>query len=156
MYHYVQGDDGQALYRPSRSLGQNSKTAMMVFAVVMMPFAYLFYTDRPVARHVPAEPYVWPAGCKFIEVDSAGTRHYGHEFPQACMDPQYYIADPGKYRLPASIIGKVRNYYRVGPDAINVDCLSDRPCVVAHVEQDVFSDSGSSQEAVPQNPVTQG
>jgi hypothetical protein len=150
MYNYVQGEDGQAIYTSSGFLRQNAKMAMIVFTIVMVPLAYLFYTDRPVSRHVPAEPYVWSPGCKdFVDIDSAGIRHYGRAFPKACMDPEYFIADPGKYGLPASNIGKVRNYYRVGPDAINVDCISGS-CVVASVEQDVFSDSDNSQEPVPQ------
>jgi len=134
-----------------------------VALVLGLGLAYLFHiADRPVARHVPAEKYVWPEGCKpaSASYDTDGPnyiRYYrgGDEIPKACMDPNYYIADPGKYGLVRSKYrstgllrqyGWGREYYRIGPDAAEVFCVSDGRCFIDKVERDVFSESGNSGE----------
>lgn len=121
--------------------------------VVVFGLAYVVHiADRPVARHVPAEPYEWPVGCKPARAsdDTGGpsyVRYYTtmDKIPTACMDPKYYIADPGKFGLKRQVSG-IRNYYRIGPDAVNIDCFDDGNCVVDHIERDVFSQSGNPYE----------
>jgi hypothetical protein len=134
-----------------------------VALVLGVGVAYLFHiADRPVARHVPAEPYVWPVGCKpaaaSYDTDSPNyVRYYrgADEIPKACMDPEYHIADPGKYGLIRSQYrstglirryGRGREYYRIGPDAVEIFCLSDGRCFIDHVENDVFQDTESSHK----------
>jgi len=121
-------------------------TMIVVAGAITVPMAYLSHvTDRPLAQHVPAEPYAWPLGCKeIVATDSVGHRFYRHEIPKACMDQEYYIADPAKYGLMGS--RGIRNYYRVGPDAINIYCPNESRCVAYHIDYDVFSESGNSHE----------
>jgi hypothetical protein len=135
--------------------GMGPKMAAMtaVALFVGLGLAYVFHiSDRPVAQHVPAEPYSWPSGCKpagaAYDTGKPNLARYYRvmgEIPKSCMDPEYYIADPGNYGLKG-LKGIGRNYYRVGPDAINIDCHSDGICVVVHIERDVFSESGHSGE----------
>lgn len=121
--------------------------AIGFLAIVFVAFVYLLIREAaPVARRVPAEPYEWSPECKqAVTLDSAGNRRYSHVIPQACMDPRYRISDPRKYNLKYRGKGAF-NYYRFGPDAVNVFCFNDGRCVVDDIERDVFSESGNRHE----------
>jgi hypothetical protein len=126
------------------SSGDVLKIAGMAITISIIAYAFRGYIPRQtVLRDVPSAPYIWPPGCK-LEGASADNRTSGNgyfrvedEIPRACLIPNYYITDPGKYGLPRHY-GVGRNYYRVGTDAINVDCLSDDKCVATNIERDVF------------------
>ena len=120
--------------------------ACTIFIVFVIGFAFTYgflLAITPVARHVPSEPYVWPGDCqKFVATDSDGTRHYAFlNVPRSCMDPRYHIADPWHYGLRYHRGGNLYNYYRIGPDAVNIDCLNDGRCMVNTIERDVFTEA---------------
>lgn len=126
------------------------KIAALTLSIVVVAFLLRPYISRPfVNPHIPSEPYVWPSGCKPTTTtsdESRGSdshRYYGVEsnIPRACMDPRYYFSDAAKYNFPKQM-GVGRNYYRVGPDAINFDCFSDGRCVASNVVKDVFVEAG--------------
>jgi hypothetical protein len=155
MDEYVREDVGVV---PTSSGLVPKMAGMAVLSFIfLLALAYLFdATDRPVAQHVRAAPYVWPSGCKqVVATDSVGHRFYRHEIPRACMDQDYYISDPGKYGLPGTKYkfpilfkqsGSGRHYYRIGPDAVETFCLGDGRCFIDKVERDVFSESGNTGE----------
>jgi hypothetical protein len=129
--------------------------AGVALVITVLMALLMYFTHRPLAQHVPAAPYVWPSGCEPARAshDTSSpnyVRYYGpeDEIPRACLNSEYYIADPGKFGLQRHY-GVGRNYYRIGPDAVNIDCFSDGRCVVTNIERDVFVDSDNSNEPVP-------
>jgi hypothetical protein len=130
------------------------KIAGLTVLIVVAAFILRPYISRPfVNAHIPSEPYVWPRGCKPARFSDSTPelgphRYYSVEddIPSACMDPRYYFPDAGRYNFPQQrgVQNWGRNYYRVGPDAINFNCFSDGKCVASDIVKDVFVEPGHS------------
>jgi hypothetical protein len=140
-------EDFKTIPGSSASDGMIPKMAGMTAVALALGVGiiYIFFiSDRPVAQHVPADKYIWPAGCKPAG-SSYDTGAPGYvlqyrimdEIPRSCADPEYHIDDPNKYGLKGYGPG-ARHYYRIGPDAVDIHCHGDGTCVVNWIEHTYF------------------
>ena len=109
-----------------------------MFLGVVVPAATLILTPsgpKPTQPHIVAPAYAWPAGC------TNKAYRLGDSISRARAKPVYIFRDWKAYGLPYTMGSP--DYYRIGNDAVLIQCGFFKNCQVRSVTEDAFYQNSS-------------
>ena len=131
--------------------------ALAMILVIISPFFFVYFISplmrqtrqlavQPVTYTVElgrGKSYQWPAGCDQNDYhgsyeDGKLQSHGRNLIARSCADPKYHLGNGSEYGWVRPSRGRA-SYYRVGNDAIDVQCRDDDQCEVRSIYRNIFT-----------------
>ena len=131
--------------------------ALSMILVIIFPFffVYFIYPTIRQARQLNVLPatynvalgrkksYQWPAGCNtnvyYGTFEDGEIQFHGRDLiARSCADPQYYLGNGSEYGWVRPSRGRA-SYYRVGNEAVDIQCRDDGQCEVRSSYRNIFN-----------------